>query len=67
MDNGMGIADNIKSKIFDEGFYHGESGHTGIGLYIVKQTIESYHGSVVVEDNVPSGVTFLIKLKKAMK
>lgn len=38
-DNGSGIPDRIKDKIFNEGFVHGETGHTGIGLYIVKQTI----------------------------
>ncbi len=65
-DNGSGIPDEIKEKIFDEGFHYGESGHTGIGLHIVKQTIERYGGSVIVENNIPLGLTFVIKLKKSI-
>ena len=67
MDNGTGIADNIKDKIFDEGFYHGKTGHTGIGLHIVKKTIEGYSGSVSVEDNEPNGAVFMINLRKVLK
>jgi len=53
--------------IFDEGFHYGESGHTGIGLYIVKRTIEEYDGEVLVEDNKPHGAIFVIRLKKAIE
>jgi two-component sensor histidine kinase len=63
-DNGTGIPDKIKDKIFDEGFIHGKTGNTGIGLFIVKQTIEDYGGSISVEDNQPTGAIFIIKLKK---
>ena len=64
-DNGSGIPDKIKSKIFDEGFIFGETGHTGIGLFIVKLTIESYGGTIEVEDNQPNGTAFVINLRKA--
>ena len=66
MDNGTGIPDKIKDKIFNEGFFHGKTGHTGIGLNIVKQTIDRYGGSISVEDNKPSGAVFIINLKKAL-
>ena len=66
IDNGTGIADNIKDKIFDEGFFHGKSGHTGIGLHIIKKTIESYNGFVSVEDNEPNGAVFVISLRKIL-
>ncbi|MEZ5335370.1 MAG: MASE3 domain-containing protein [Methanolobus sp.] len=59
-DNGGGIPDKIKGRIFDEGFKYGPSGHTGIGLYIAKRIIERY-GEISVEDNNPSGTTFIIK------
>jgi len=65
-DFGTGIPDEIKDKIFDEGFYHGKTGHTGIGLHIVKRTIESYGGSVSVEDNEPNGAVFVMKLRKVI-
>ena len=66
MDNGMGIPDEIKFMIFKEGFYHGKSGHTGIGLHIVKKTIERYGGYIYVDDNKPKGVAFIISLRKVL-
>ncbi|MEA2095126.1 MAG: PAS domain-containing sensor histidine kinase [Candidatus Cloacimonadota bacterium] len=66
MDNGVGIPDEIKFMIFNEGFYHGKSGHTGIGLHIVKKTIERYGGHIYVEDNKPKGVAFIIGLRKVL-
>ncbi len=65
-DNGTGIPDEIKEKVFDEGFQHGESGNTGIGLHIVKNTIESFGGEIKVEDNEPNGTVFLFTLRKAL-
>lgn len=59
-DNGTGIPDRIKERVFEEGFKYGPSGHSGIGLYIVKRIIERY-GTVSVEDNIPSGTTFVLK------
>ncbi len=64
-DNGSGIPDEIKSKVFDEGFKYGETGHTGLGLFIAKKTIERYNGSISVEDNTPSGTKFIIGLDSA--
>ncbi len=65
-DHGIGIPDEIKDRIFEEGFTHGETGNTGIGLYIVKQTIEGYKGDIHVEDNEPRGAIFTIKLRKVI-
>ena len=65
-DNGTGIPDKIKGKIFEEGFSHGKAGHTGIGLHIVRKTIESYGGSISVENNKPNGAVFKIQLKNAL-
>jgi signal transduction histidine kinase len=59
-DNGSGIPDKIKERVFDEGFKYGKNGHTGLGLYIAKRIVERY-GEISLEDNVPSGVTFIIK------
>lgn len=64
-DNGVGIPDSVKPKIFDEGYKYGKTGHTGFGLYIAKKTIERYSGSIHVEDNDPVGSTFVIGLKPA--
>ena len=62
-DNGKGIPDKIKDKVFDESFKYGEKGHTGLGLYIVKKTIESFNGSIRVENNEPKGTIFILTLQ----
>ena len=65
-DNGTGIPDKIKDKIFDEGFSNGKAGHTGIGLHIVRKTIEHYGGSISVENIKPNGAVFTVTLKKVL-
>ena len=62
-DNGLGIHDKIKGGMFDEGTSYGENQGMGLGLYIVKKTIERYGGDVSYEDNSPHGATFILKLK----
>jgi signal transduction histidine kinase len=63
-DDGGGISDEIKEKVFDEFFTHGENAQTGIGLFIVKKAIERYGGFVYILDNKPKGAVFVIKLKQ---
>ena len=65
-DNGIGIPEKIINNIFDEGFTYGKTGNTGIGLHIVKQTIQRYDGKITVKENHPSGVIFTIFLRKAL-
>ena len=62
-DYGKGIPDEIKDKLFDEGFFYGDAGHTGLGLYIVKKVVERYGGEVYVEDNKPRGAVFVVRLR----
>ena len=56
-DNGPGISEASKSHIFDK-FYQGDTSHkdegNGLGLAIVKQILDSYQGSIDVE-NIPEG------------
>ncbi|HDN50144.1 MAG TPA: PAS domain S-box protein [Thermoplasmatales archaeon] len=63
-DHGRGIPDEIKKKLFEQRFRHGDTAGTGLGLYIVKKTIERYGGSIRVEDNEPVGTVFVITLKQ---
>ena len=66
-DNGMGIAKEHLDKIFDR-FYRVENAihtikGTGLGLHLVKLTVEKYHnGSVTVESKENEGSTFTVKL-----
>ena len=65
-DDGIGIADEIKYKVFEKGFQYGENGHTGIGLYIVKKAVNDYGGEVFIQNNTPKGAVFVIRLKKTI-
>lgn len=66
-DLGCGIAPEFHKKIFDR-FYRVENNThtvkgTGLGLHLVKQTIEKYHnGKVTVHSQVGKGSTFVISL-----
>ncbi len=62
-DNGTGIPNEIKDKIFDEGESFGSTRGSGLGLYIVKKVVEKYGGAITVEDNRPKGTTFTLKFK----
>jgi PAS domain S-box-containing protein len=63
-DYGIGIPDEIKGGIFEEGFRYGKTGQSGLGLYIVKMVMERYEGSVHVEDNIPNGAVFVLRLRR---
>ncbi|WP_456330604.1 ATP-binding protein [Archaeoglobus sp.] len=62
-DYGRGIPEEIKDKIFDEGFAYGKAASTGQGLYLVKKLVERYGGEIWVEKNQPSGSVFVLKLR----
>lgn len=61
-DEGIGIPNEIKPRIWQEGFKYGKSGQTGLGLFIVKRILERYGGTISVEDNVPRGTVFVVRL-----
>ena len=60
-DDGKGILDEIKDKLFDKGFKRNSSG-SGLGMYIVKEIAENYGGSVEVKDSELGGARFDIFL-----
>ena len=68
-DQGIGISDKEKSKIFDR-FYRIEdeetrnSKGTGLGLFLVNQIIKIHGGKIYCKDNSPNGAIFEIHLKK---
>jgi PAS domain S-box-containing protein len=63
-DDGIGVDEKLRDKIFQESFSYGENRGTGLGLYIVKKVIERYGGEVWMEDTIPKGATFVIKIPK---
>lgn len=62
-DNGIGISPDYKDKIFNMFFRAtATSDGSGLGLYIVKQTLEKLEGSIQVESELNRGTTFIINL-----
>lgn len=60
-DNGPGIIDEEKSKIFKP-FYSGRQDGTGLGLSISAKIVESHGGSISVIDSESGGACFVIFL-----
>jgi two-component system sensor histidine kinase BarA len=66
-DNGPGIPDRWKTRVFDA-FYQldnsstREHSGTGLGLAIVLRLVEAHGGTVHVEDNTPQGAVFVVRL-----
>ncbi|NMC60828.1 MAG: PAS domain-containing sensor histidine kinase [Candidatus Methanofastidiosa archaeon] len=62
-DNGIGIPNEYKKKVFEEGFSKGLNKGSGIGLYISRKIIERHNGEIEVIDNKPKGSIFILKFK----
>ncbi|MBW2465711.1 MAG: sensor histidine kinase [Deltaproteobacteria bacterium] len=60
-DNGPGIPEEIKDKIF-EPFYSSKEGGTGLGLSISKKIVESYGGTLTLSEAETGGAYFTIFL-----
>ncbi len=62
-DNGIGIDSTIQDKIFDL-FFRGteQASGTGIGLFIVNDTIQKLGGSIEVKSTVGVGTTFFVRI-----
>jgi signal transduction histidine kinase len=62
-DNGIGIPDELKPKIFWPNFTTKSSG-TGVGLYIVQNIIKSAQGRIWFETELDKGTEFYIELPR---
>lgn len=62
-DNGIGISEENVPKMF-EMFYRvsNKSEGSGLGLYIVKESVEKLQGKISVESNLGTGTKFTIEL-----
>ena len=61
-DNGPGIPDEQKNRIFEEGEKGLDSEGTGLGLYLARTLVDRYGGDVWVTDNEPDGSVFVVEL-----
>ncbi|WP_338740339.1 PAS domain-containing protein [Haloplanus salilacus] len=64
-DNGPGIPDARKREVFGRGEKGLESPGSGLGLYLVDNLVDTYGGSVWIEDNDPEGAVLCIELRSA--
>jgi signal transduction histidine kinase len=67
IDQGAGITDNEKKKIFNKFYRVGneesrKSKGTGLGLYLTNKIVMQHKGRIVVKNNTPSGSIFEISL-----
>lgn len=60
-DNGKGMDDAIKEKVFEPKFTTKTSG-MGLGLPMVKNIIETYNGTIIFTSEANKGTTFFITL-----
>ncbi|MGD8372446.1 MAG: ATP-binding protein [Syntrophobacterales bacterium] len=61
-DNGAGIPENIRQRIFDVFFSTKGSQGTGLGLAVTKKIIEEHGGSIEAQSNPDQGTKFTILL-----
>jgi signal transduction histidine kinase len=60
-DHGPGVPPDIADRIFDP-YCTGKPGGTGLGLALVKQTIEMHGGSIRVTETPGGGATFVVQM-----
>lgn len=63
LDNGIGILDEDKSKIFEPKFTTKSSG-MGLGLPMIKNIVEAYNGTITFESKFNKGTVFTVTLPK---
>ncbi|MEO6330113.1 MAG: ATP-binding protein [Ginsengibacter sp.] len=70
-DNGKGIADEEKQKVFNK-FYRVGNLHTkgakgtGLGLFLTRKIVQQHDGNIIVKNNQPQGSNFVVSLRKSL-
>jgi signal transduction histidine kinase len=65
-DDGVGISEEMQSRIFHPFFSHRADGvtGTGLGLTICKSIIQGFNGSISVSSRPNEGACFVVRLPK---
>ncbi len=61
-DNGPGIADAVRERLFEPFVSHGKENGTGMGLTVVQKILQDHGGDVAVEQTSVSGTTFRVNI-----
>ncbi len=59
-DNGVGMTEEVKQHIFDNGYSTKEKNYRGIGLFLIKEIVEKGQGDIEVISEPNKGTSFLI-------
>jgi signal transduction histidine kinase len=63
-DNGLGMSEEVKDKLFTRFFSTKGGKGTGLGLLVTRKMIEEHGGSIAVKSTEGLGSTFIVQLKK---
>jgi signal transduction histidine kinase len=61
-DNGPGIAEAVRDKLFEPFISYGKENGTGMGLTVVQKIVEDHGGTVEVARSSPEGTVFKVTL-----
>ena len=61
-DDGPGIAEAVRDRLFEPFVSHGKENGTGMGLTVVQKILQDHGGDVMVEQTSGSGTTFRIDM-----
>jgi len=64
-DTGVGISDELMSRLFEPFVTHGKSKGTGLGLAIAKSVVQAHHGVITARSKPGAGAVFEISLPAA--
>jgi PAS domain S-box-containing protein len=63
-DEGSGIPESVRSRMFERFVRSGDAGGTGLGLSIVKGLVEQHRGTISFTTNEGKGTTFIVTLPR---
>lgn len=61
-DNGRGIPELVRDRLFEPFVSHGKENGTGLGLTVVQKIVQDHGGDVTVESTSSQGTVFLVVL-----
>jgi signal transduction histidine kinase len=64
IDHGPGVPEELRARLFDPYVTGGKEGGTGLGLALVRQTIEDHGGRIRHEPTPGGGATFVVTLPR---
>jgi signal transduction histidine kinase len=61
-DTGKGIPEDVRGRLFQSFVTSGKPGGTGLGLAMVKRTVDAHAGTIAVESSPETGTMFVVRI-----